>query len=146
MSAQEKVFFTIGYEGLDPDSFMARLRRHGVEQLIDIRERASSRKKGFSKTPLSNRLAEEGMGYIHIRGAGAPPEIRNPRKETGDLRTFLDSYSKHLDDNPDAVEAVHEAAMVKPSVLMCFEADYRQCHRSMLSTRLASLGMRAEHI
>ena len=44
--------FTIGYEGLDIDTFMSLLGQHGIETIVDIRELLLSRKRGFSKRAL----------------------------------------------------------------------------------------------
>jgi len=49
--------FTIGYEGRQPDELIAMLRAHRVDRLIDVRERPSSRRKGFSKSALRDALA-----------------------------------------------------------------------------------------
>jgi hypothetical protein len=52
---------TIGYAGYDPDSFVARLRDHGVETIVDIRQNPVSRKRGFSKSKLERFLGEHGI-------------------------------------------------------------------------------------
>ncbi|MBK6650144.1 MAG: DUF488 domain-containing protein [Betaproteobacteria bacterium] len=44
--------FTLGYEGLTIDAFIARLQAAQVKTVVDVRELPLSRKKGFSKTGL----------------------------------------------------------------------------------------------
>ncbi len=61
------IIFTIGYEGADPERFVATLLEAGVTVLADVRAVALSRKRGFSKTALRN--AVEGQG-IAISCAG----------------------------------------------------------------------------
>ena len=51
------VVYTIGYEGVDIDCFVATLRTVGVTLLADVRAVAVSRKKGFSKNGLRERLS-----------------------------------------------------------------------------------------
>lgn len=51
--------FTIGYNGMDIDRFIAILRKAGIQHLVDIRKRPLSRKKGFSKTKLGLNLLYE---------------------------------------------------------------------------------------
>jgi hypothetical protein len=68
--------FTIGYEGTTMADFLAALKEAGVRQLIDVRAVASSRRPGFSKTALRNSLAEEGIGYVHLRALGTPADGR----------------------------------------------------------------------
>ncbi|MFP5501631.1 MAG: DUF488 family protein, partial [Candidatus Sericytochromatia bacterium] len=52
---------TAGYEGEAIDDFVARLQAAGVERVIDTRHTTLSRKRGFSKTPLRERLATVGI-------------------------------------------------------------------------------------
>jgi len=54
--------FTIGYEGKSLDQFVAELRRNRISRVIDVRELPLSRRKGFSKTPLTAALAAAGIG------------------------------------------------------------------------------------
>ena len=49
MSASNHLF-TLGYEGLDIDAFVARVRDAGIRVIVDVRELPLSRKKGFSKS------------------------------------------------------------------------------------------------
>ena len=64
--------FTIGYEGADPERFLAALKGAGVEVLADVRAVAMSRKRGFAKTALREGLESEGLGYRHFMALGTP--------------------------------------------------------------------------
>ena len=44
-----KGLFTIGYEGVSLDDFLATLENTAIDVLLDIREFPVSRRKGFSK-------------------------------------------------------------------------------------------------
>ncbi len=68
--------FTIGYEGRDIDEFVSLLKDNGITRLIDVREIPFSRKKGFSKSRLNERLQNENIDYVHIKALGSPSEIR----------------------------------------------------------------------
>ena len=63
---------TIGYENDTLDGFLGRLKAAKVEKVIDVRAVASSRKAGFSKSLLAASLAEQGIGYVHLRDLGTP--------------------------------------------------------------------------
>ncbi|MBN2974377.1 DUF488 domain-containing protein [Roseomonas aeriglobus] len=54
---------TIGYERSTLPDFIATLRLAGTTVLVDIRDRAQSRRPGFSKTSLSEALSEAGILY-----------------------------------------------------------------------------------
>ena len=73
------IIYTIGYEGLNIDSFMSLLRENGVETVVDIRELPLSRKPGFSKKVLASTLSASGFEYTHISDLGCPKPIRRVR-------------------------------------------------------------------
>jgi uncharacterized protein (DUF488 family) len=68
---------TIGYERSSLADFVATLVHSEIEILIDIRDRAQSRMRGFSKSALSEALKEAGIGYVHFRQLGDPKEGRD---------------------------------------------------------------------
>jgi hypothetical protein len=52
MGIKQTILATIGYEGADVDDFVATLRSAGIRRLIDVRELAISRRRGFAKRAL----------------------------------------------------------------------------------------------
>jgi uncharacterized protein (DUF488 family) len=78
------MLFTLGYEGLNVDTYIAALKLHDIHTLVDVRELPLSRKKGFSKNVLAARLDAEGIGYLHLRSLGAPRPIRHALRADGD--------------------------------------------------------------
>ena len=114
--------FTIGYEGLGIETFVARLREHGVETLVDVRELPLSRKAGFSKTALAQRLAEAGIGYDHQRALGSPRPMRHRLRADGDLAAFFERYRHHLNAQQTALDRLLDSAAARV-VLMCYERD-----------------------
>ena len=48
-AAAEVVLFTLGYEGLRLEDWLARLRAHAVAAVCDVRRNPVSRKPGFSR-------------------------------------------------------------------------------------------------
>lgn len=125
--------FTIGYEGATVDEFLSALQSAGVERVIDVRAVASSRRPGFSKTALSNSLAEVGIDYFHLRALGTPADGRAAARagRQADLERI---YEGQL-ELPEAMlqaEQMRELAAEKPSALLCFERDPAGCHRTLL--------------
>lgn len=47
---------TIGYEGASLPDFFATLQHWGVQRVLDVREIAQSRRRGFSKNALQGPL------------------------------------------------------------------------------------------
>lgn len=125
--------FTIGYEGLNIDEFLSLLVGHDIETVVDIRELPLSRKPGFSKNSLSNVLNLSGLEYIHIADLGCPKPVRNKYREDGNWARYTDGFLKHLKTQKAAISELSELAQSSNCALLCFEADFNFCHRSMVA-------------
>ena len=130
------VLYTIGYEGRSIDEFVACLKSSSVTVVVDIRELPLSRKRGFSKSPLKERLEQEGLSYLHIRELGSPREIRNKLHENQDYQSFFESFVEYLGSKTDAIERVYEFAFDSICCLMCYERDADHCHRSVVAQKI----------
>ena len=64
--------YSLGYEGMNLDSYIAVLQRNAISLVVDVRETPWSYKPGFSKKPLSERLELAGISYVHLKSAGNP--------------------------------------------------------------------------
>ena len=125
--------YTIGYEGVTMDDFVATLTRASVERVIDVRALPLSRRPGFSKTPLRNALAEAGIQYVHLKALGTPKEGRDAAKR-GDRTTLARVYDTQLGLPEAQAQAAEMRALAaeKPSALLCYERDPSCCHRTLL--------------
>lgn len=132
--------FTLGYEGLDLDTFMQILLDNGVECLLDVRQRPQSRKRGFSKTALANACDENGIGYQHLAVFGCPLDIRNAYREDGDWEKYTEAFLEHLETLPQAVADLSSFAWEQRGCLMCFEADANFCHRLFVARAAEAAG------
>jgi uncharacterized protein (DUF488 family) len=141
-----KKAWTIGYEGRTIDQFMHELRQSGIEQVVDVRERPISRKKGFSKGALSQELSSRNLIYHHIPELGTPAELRKKMKGGGLLERLLEGYTRHLDKNVEEYKLLSTLIETKASAIMCFERDYTDCHRQVLAERLEKDGFRVIHL
>jgi uncharacterized protein (DUF488 family) len=133
--------YTIGYEGTDIERFVQTLKAVGVQVLADVRAVALSRKKGFSKTALLNRLAEEGIDYVHFNALGDPKPGREAAR-AGKYDLFRKIYGNHLasKDAQNALKELEIAVQGKPTCLLCFERDPNVCHRSIVTQALKADG------
>ncbi|HEX8644558.1 MAG TPA: DUF488 domain-containing protein [Allosphingosinicella sp.] len=125
--------FTIGYQGSTQAELVGALQAAGVERVIDVRAVPLSRKPGFSKNALAAGLDEAGIGYVHLKALGTPPEGREATRK-GEVDRFVQVYSAHLETPEAVVQAAQmiELAREKASALLCFERDPKQCHRTLL--------------
>lgn len=131
---------TIGYEGASLADFVSTLKAQGIERVVDVREVAQSRRPGFSKTSFRDALADAGIDYHHLRQLGDPKHGREAAR-AGKFDLFRSIFSAHM-DLPASREALNEAIVLaseKASVLVCFERDPRNCHRTIVAERMAAL-------
>ena len=132
--------YTIGYEGTTIDAFLDALQDAGVTLLVDVRDFPSSRKPGFSKSPLRARLGEAGIGYEHWKDLGTPKEVRDAYRATGDFQPFEEAYHRILADRTDVVERLAVRVRSEAACLLCYERDPAECHRSILTTWMSARG------
>jgi uncharacterized protein (DUF488 family) len=129
--------YTIGYERTLLGDVIAALGAAGVATLIDVRDRPISRRPGFSKRQLAAAAGESGVRYVHLPALGTPPEGRlaNRRREWDRFWAIVEEKLAR----PEAELALREAAdlaQAAPSCLLCYEADWRICHRHRVAELL----------
>ena len=131
---------TIGYEGASLEDFLATLQRAGIKQVIDIRDVPVSRRPGFSKNVLMRALEEEGITYLHLKPLGDPKPGREAAR-AGRFDEFNAIYGSHilLPAGQHALQVAVNSATALPSALLCYERDYKHCHRTLVATAMTEL-------
>lgn len=138
---------TLGYEGIPADGFVALLKRSGVERVVDVREVPLSRKPGFSKTALKARLEAAGIDYVHKVQFGCPKPVRDAYRESGDWTKYTRGFMRHLSKQGVSIAELANEASKVTSCLICYEADYTMCHRSMVAEAVAAQSkLKIEHL
>ncbi|MDP2738632.1 MAG: DUF488 domain-containing protein, partial [Pseudorhodobacter sp.] len=134
------VLFTVGYEGTDIDRFVRTLKAVGIRQLADVRAIAVSRKAGFSKKKLAERLADEGILYVHFVSLGDPKPGRDAAR-AGEFDLFRSIYGAHIrtDDAQGALTELVETVQAAPTCLLCFERDPETCHRTIVAHEVSEM-------
>lgn len=142
-----KQISTIGYEGIDIDGFIATLKFHEISTLVDVRAVALSRKKGFSKTALRERLAKEGISYLHFSALGDPKPGREAAR-AGQMEQFRRIYMDHLegDGARQAMKELADRSTTENCCLLCFERDPAVCHRTIVAEKLKTFGFKARDL
>ena len=132
--------FTIGYEGASLGDFIATLRMAGIQRILDVRQIAQSRRRGFSKNPLKLALGEANIEYTHLRALGDPKPGREAARQ-GRYEEFSRIFEAHLDLEETQL-ALREAATIcegEATALLCFERNPQFCHRTLVAKRLMEL-------
>ena len=129
--------YTIGYEGMRIDAFAASLAEHGVETIVDVRQLPLSRKPGFSKSALAAKLSQHDLEYVHRPELGCPKPIRDQYRQNEDWRQYTESFVNYIATKDEALTNLAGLALRTTCALLCYEADYNFCHRSMVADAVA---------
>lgn len=143
-----KELWTIGYENVGPNDFVAALKAAKIKTLIDVRDVANSRRAGFSKKALMASLAEAGIAYVHLKALGTPKAGREAARK-GDTKTMRRIYEAKLAE-PESQIALAETAELAGkgrACIMCLEHDWRGCHRAIVAEHIeAAFGLKPKHL
>ena len=137
---------TIGHGNLLFADFAARLRKHEVATVVDVRSVAGSRLyPWFSFDRLLRSLPEQGIAYEYLGDRlGGRPKSRSLLLANGRpdyvLIARTGSYRA-------GIETLLDLAARRRVAVMCSEGDFRRCHRHLLIGRsLRERGVVLEHI
>jgi uncharacterized protein (DUF488 family) len=138
---------TIGHSNRSLEDFLAMLRGHGVETLVDIRTVPKSRHNPqFNTDALPGPLAAAGIGYVHLPGLGGLRHARKDSRNTGWRNASFRGYADYMQTEEFARSL--EALLSQPGevVVMCAEAVPWRCHRSLVADALTARGIPVWHI
>ena len=132
------VLFTLGYEGLQLEDWLTRLRAHAVAAVCDVRRNPVSRKPGFSRRKLEAALRRAGIEYLPFPELGIASAERAAARTREARQALFRRYQRGLARRAGELERLSQAAAAHRRVaLACFEARPEDCHRRCLSELLA---------
>ncbi len=146
MNATQYPVYTIGHSNHPPEAFLALLREHGVDEVVDVRSSPASRHyPQFNHRVLSDALERAGIGYEFLGGElGGRPADHSCYDEDGRV-----SYPRLAETDlfDDGIGRVVRAADERRVAVMCSEKDPQDCHRALLiAGALEERGVAVEHI
>jgi len=142
--------WTIGHSTRAIDVFISLLEEHGVRLLADVRSLpGSSRYPQFNREALADSLGKAGIRYEHFPELGgrrkAKPESKNTAWRNASFRGYAD-YMETEEFSKGVRRLLDLAADVGPPVIMCAEAVWWRCHRSLVADYLKADGIEVIHI
>lgn len=125
--------FTIGYSGIQQESFVSHLQANGCTIVCDIRSFPSSRyRPEFSRREFKAKLNQSGLKYAFFgEELGARPKDRNCYRNgvaEYDLIAQRDFFQQ-------ALRRLSIGSKTETLALVCSEADPIECHRAILVAR-----------
>ncbi len=131
-----RIGYTVGYQGVDVDTVAAAARRAGVTTIVDTRRHPTSRRPAFRRAALQSRLEAHGIRYVSQPILGVPKKVRPLARSRPWL--FQAAYRGVLSREPGVVQDVIRLATEETIALLCFEAEARECHRSLLADAISA--------
>jgi uncharacterized protein (DUF488 family) len=141
--------FTVGHSTHSLDEFVALLRLHGVERVVDVRVAPYSRRHPqFNRETLSGELGERGIDYRHLSALGGRRRPRPDSPNGGWDEQGFRGYADYALTNEFAAGLAELCALAseRPTAVMCAEALWWRCHRRLIADRLTALGWTVCHI
>ncbi len=141
--------FTLGHSTRILEEFLALLREHEIEQLVDVRRFPSSRRyPHFAQDALAGALHEWGIDYRHEPDMGGYRKPRPDSPNTAWRSAGFRAYADHM-DTPEfqgALRHVIALAEKRATAIMCAEATPFRCHRQLIADALVARGVEVLHI
>ena len=141
--------WTIGHSTRSAEEFIQILAAQRIEALVDVRSFPGSRRyPHFNKPELAEILSNAGIEYSHspeLGGRRKPnPDSRNTAWKNASFRAYAD----HMESNEfeKGIEGLLKLSQTKRTAVMCAEAVWWRCHRSLISDYLKANEVEVIHI
>jgi uncharacterized protein (DUF488 family) len=164
--------WTIGHSTRNIDEFISLLEKNGIKLLVDVRSLPGSKRyPQFNKESLAESLNTNGIRYEHFPDLGGrrkpKPDSRNTAWRNASFRGYADymeteEFHKGVErllalageaargTTPKAfgVESQRDGGetITPGTAIMCAEAVWWRCHRSLISDYLKARGIEVIHI
>ncbi|MEO8932726.1 MAG: DUF488 domain-containing protein [Xanthomarina sp.] len=145
----QKTLWTIGHSTRTEEEFISLLKSFEIEHLIDVRRFPGSRKfPQFNKDHLDKVIPKNGMTYTHLERLGGRRKIQPDSKNTVWNHPSFQGYADYMETQnfKEALIKLENFAIKKRTVMMCSEAVWWRCHRSMIADALKAQGWQVLHI
>ena len=141
--------WTIGHSTRAIDEFLELLCEFEIKLLVDVRSFPGSRRyPHFNRENLSASLTTADVEYIHMPELGgrrkAKPDSLNMSWRNESFRGYADYMETAA--FREGIDRLIKLAAGQRTAIMCSEAVWWRCHRSLISDYLKAAGVTVTHI
>src|SRR5258708_17823525 len=141
--------WTFGHSTRSIEDFIGALRSFEIKILADVRSYPGSKRyPQFNKENLQTSLTQVGVDYEHFPELGgrrrAKPDSPNMTWRNESFRGYADYIE--TESFRDGTRRLLEIARVSKTAIVCSEAVWWRCHRSLISDYLKAKGVEVNHI
>lgn len=144
-----KTLWTIGHSTRTLEEVVHLLKSFNIELLMDVRHYPGSRKfPQFNKENLRITMPENDVEYEHMVELGGRRKVDPNSQNDGWRLAAFRGYADYMETQEfkNALAKLEKIASEKRTAIMCAEAVWWSCHRSMISDALKVNGWEVLHI
>src|SRR5215467_3019162 len=142
--------WTIGHSTRTIDEFISLLKANGIKVLADVRAwPGSKRYPQFNKDTLAESLRAHGIRYEHFPELGGKRKTRPDSRNTAWRNASFRGYADYMETEQfqKGIERLLDLAKeAGPTAIMCAEAVWWRCHRSLIADYLKVREIEVLHV
>jgi len=141
--------WTIGHSTLSIEDFISKLKSFEIQVLADVRSYPGSRRyPHFNREKLNASLADTGIRYEHFPELGGRRRARPDSLNIAWRNESFRGYADYMETNEfrAGIDRLLNIATTQRTAIMCSEAVWWRCHRSLISDYLKVKGIEVNHI
>ena len=141
--------WTIGHSTRPIDEFVAALASFSIGALVDVRTYPGSRRyPHFNKPTLAASLAGVEIEYRHVPELGGRRRAKPDSLNMAWRNEMFRGYADHMETEEfrEGIDWLLGFARESRTAIMCAEAVWWKCHRSLIADYLKAKGVRVLHI
>ncbi|WP_242007469.1 DUF488 family protein [Luteimonas cucumeris] len=144
-----RTLWTIGHSTREWGVFVSMLQQARIEALVDVRRFAGSRRNPqFSAEVMARRLPEAGIAYVSMPELGGRRPAHADSPNTAWRNESFRGYADYMATAEYEAARAHlqSQALAQRVAVMCAEAVWWQCHRSLIADDFKSRGWQVIHL
>jgi len=142
--------WTVGHSTRTIDEFISLLKANEIKVLADVRAfPGSKRYPQFNKESMAESLNAHGIRYEHFPELGGKRKSRPDSHNTAWRNASFRGYADYMETEQfqKGIERMLDfAAKTGATAIMCAEAVWWRCHRSLIADYLKARGGEVLHI
>jgi uncharacterized protein (DUF488 family) len=141
--------WTVGHSTRPIDEFIAALQSFSISALVDVRSYPGSRRyPQFNKPNLAASLAGVEIHYRHAPELGGRRRAKPDSINMAWRNEMFRGYADYMDTEEfrEGIERLLGLARESRTAIMCAEAVWWKCHRSLIADYLKVRGVAVLHI
>jgi uncharacterized protein (DUF488 family) len=148
-SNERNSVWTVGHSTLTIEQFLGVLSSFQIELLVDVRSFPGSRRyPHFNKEELRRSSTAVGIDYVHMPELGGRRKTRPDSQNVAWRNESFRGYADYMETEAfhEGIERLKALARTRRTVIMCAEAVWWRCHRSLIADYLKADDVTVIHI